>query len=112
MYTFLKTAYPQNFEDGNEFDVACGDGWRDLILWAIQRMVAADPNLRVLQIKEKFGSLVISAESQNEDVWRVMEEAEALSVKVCESCGDPGELVPRRHVTLCVACQGVEGALS
>ena len=102
----IKAAYPEAFEDLFEFGFACDEGWRDLILWAVARMVSADPKIRIHQIKEKFGGLRIYTGSDSEDAWRVAQEAELLSVRICEHCGQPGALITSRSrwVTLCDDC--------
>lgn len=102
----IKAAYPEAFKDLFEFGFACDEGWRDLILWTLARMVSADPKIRVHQIKEKFGELRIYSSSDNEDACRAGREATALSVRICEHCGQPGALITSRPrwVTLCDDC--------
>jgi hypothetical protein len=102
----IKATNPEAFQELFEFGFDCGKGWRDLILWALARMVAADPDLRVHQIKEKFGELRINVQTQagNEEVWRVIDEAQALSRHTCEICGQPGVWFDGRAITRCEDC--------
>lgn len=103
----IKAAYPEAFKDLFEFGISCDEGWRDLILWALARMVAADPKIRIHQIKEKFGELLIyTAGTDSEEAWQASQEAKALSVRICEHCGQPGALITFRSglVTLCDDC--------
>ena len=81
----IKATYPEAFEELFEFGFACDEGWRDLIMWALARMVAADPKIRIHQIKEKFGELrIYTAESNSDEVWQAAQDATALSVRICE----------------------------
>ena len=102
--TEIKAAYPEVFQELIQYGFDCGSGWRDVILWALARMVAADPNVKVHQIKEKFGWLRINPQTDCEEVWRIVKEAEGLSQRICEVCGQPGTLFENRGITRCDAC--------
>ena len=79
-----------------------GDGWRDLVELALTRIAGAAATqppgaLRVVQIKEKFGTLrlyldfpVPSAVAAR--VTEAVELAEARSACTCETCGAVGRL--------------------
>jgi hypothetical protein len=47
----------------------------------------------IADIKEKFGALRVYCDNSNHDCENYILFAEALSTKVCEQCGNPGELV-------------------
>jgi hypothetical protein len=77
----------------------CGDGWFQLRFDLASQLVALEPpeaDLHVNQVKETFGGLrfytrsVLSAVSQ-----QCIEDAEAQSFTICESCGAPGTLQSR-----------------
>lgn len=80
---------------------AVGDGWRDIVETAIARVAAASTghDVRIEQIKQKFGSLRIywtCADGVPQDVSLNLEEAvaraEARSECTCETCRSPGRL--------------------
>ena len=102
----IKAAYPEVFRELDEFGFACDEGWGDLIQWALAKMVVADPGVRVLQIKEKFGMLCIYADSDNPEVHEFCRDAEAISARICERCGNPGghQVDQGRIKTLCEIC--------
>lgn len=57
----------------------------------------------VYQIKEKFGGLRFNCHGGDEYVQGAISVIEALSVKVCEECGSPGEAT--RQGWIKVLCQ-------
>jgi hypothetical protein len=77
----------------------CGDGWRDLLERACDRIEAAlaGGTFGASQIKEKFGSLrfywhgEVSAEAMA-GITEAIELAEARSACTCEECGEEGRL--------------------
>jgi hypothetical protein len=94
--------------------ITCNDGWFDLIdtlCATLDRLVvdrtqrraqAGLPeeanNIRVVQIKEKFGSLrfyvagVPASGDEPNAVYTAIWLAETLSSRICESCGAPAKL--------------------
>jgi hypothetical protein len=107
----VKAAYPEAFRELFRYGFDCGPGWRDLILWALAGMVAADPLVQIHQIKQKFGSLRINPQSDSDEVWRLSSEAEARSLHICELCGQPGAFREGRYVTRCDGCTGKPEAI-
>lgn len=83
-----------------------GDGWRDLIETAANRIanaIAAEPDAAVtlVQVKQKYGTLRVywhgkslSAEAE-QVVQDAVARAEARSACTCEFCGRPGVLHSR-----------------
>lgn len=81
------------------------DGWQGLIeaaLHEVSEIVGGPegaPDLRIIEVKEKFGQLRIYVnygdmpEAQREAVHAILREAEERSADVCEVCGAPGKLV-------------------
>jgi hypothetical protein len=80
-----------------------GDGWRDLVQRAIERIAAAVSEapdcLRITQIKEKFAAIRIYwwggpgfTDVMAAAVEEAIELAEARSACTCEQCGEPGRL--------------------
>ncbi len=82
---------------------AVGDGWRELVETAVSRIaaaIAAAPSgtVKIVQIKEKFGTLRAYRRSSGLDdaVKHAVDEAAALaaarSACTCERCGAEGRL--------------------
>jgi hypothetical protein len=68
------------------------------------------PVIQAAQIKEKFGGLRFYTTSTNDYVRGVIDAAEALSLRTCETCGAPGK--PRNDgwiKTLCDVHAKAEG---
>jgi 5'(3')-deoxyribonucleotidase len=83
--------------------IECDIGWFDIIDEALKGILEIayeeDDNIQVVQIKEKFGGLRIyyDLESEiDEDRVRRLEDivynAESLSYKTCEVCGEEGKV--------------------
>jgi len=97
------------------FGFECGDGWFDLLNGLSEKIDAIFqksglPNEeypKAVQVKEKFGGLRFYIEGMSnaifDEVYKVIDEAEAASLKICEQCGEPGEIRDDRSwiVTLC-----------
>lgn len=78
----------------------CGDGWADILdrlFFGIENRIKdlgqdiGSSNLRILQIKEKFGELRFYYQS-NIDFSDLIEAAVEESARTCEECGKPGAL--------------------
>ena len=81
----------------------CGDGWFDLINGLCEKIDAIfqksgltqDEYPKAVQVKEKFGGLRFYMEGMNnaifDEVYKVTDEAEEASLKICEKCGKPDE---------------------
>ena len=61
------------------------DGWID-ILDTLSIYLAKNPEIRVVQVKEKFGSLRFYADNTTELEDTLIDFAEALSIKTCVGC--------------------------
>lgn len=72
------------------FDVQVG--WYPLIKDLINDLIKLGWNKQVCQVKEKFGGLRFYINSASDDVHKRISEAENLSYKTCEICGEKGEL--------------------
>jgi len=81
---------------------SCNDGWFDII-WdlssklepLIQKFIDENPTAevhpRASQVKEKFGGLRFYMTHASDEIRELIGEAEALSYKTCENCGNPGK---------------------
>ena len=91
------------------FGFECGDGWFPLLDQLSSDITALDKRdgseTIAVQVKEKIGGLRFYIEGGTGAVWKAIEEAEALSERTCEMCGEPGKLRGKGWVsTLCDAC--------
>lgn len=88
------------------FGIECGDGWNGLIhdtLTRLQKMVECAPDLdiRIAQVKEKFGGLRIYVTMECDDrvvadiVYAILHDAESASSNICEVTGAYGDLCKR-----------------
>jgi len=83
--------------------IECGDGWFDIIRAACRELeykknlIELESEQRekvyVSQIKEKFGTLTIYAESGLDWVSEISSLAAKCSQEICEACGGPGAKV-------------------
>jgi len=75
-----------------------GNGWHDLIIDLHKKLVMLDPDYKIIQIKEKFGSLryyyttEVTQSAVKEAMQRYVAQAETLSKNICESCGGKSEI--------------------
>jgi hypothetical protein len=84
--------------------IDCRAGWRQVVVFVLDRLEAeilAQPidrrdSYRIVQIKEKLGRLTVYLASKpTEAMWAAISEASDQSSRVCEVCGEPGELAER-----------------
>ena len=93
-----------------------GDGWFDII-WnlssklepLIQKFIDENQDTelypKAAQVKEKFGGLRFYMTCGSDEIFDLINEAEALSYKTCEECGKPGEARATGWIhTLCDYC--------
>jgi hypothetical protein len=101
--------------------ISCDAGWFELIVDLDAALSALDPDYRVEQVKEKFGTLryYCTPSSEDADVWCRFDDlvrvAEDRSAETCERCGRPGRLCRssmRWLKTLCRDCAAANGYVS
>lgn len=90
----FKNKYPLAY---NHQVASCPEGWLKLlepVLEKIQRFNESNPKNQILftTIKEKYGTLNIYVNFLTDDIDDEIEKAEALSEKMCETCGKEGTL--------------------
>ena len=67
-----------------------GPGWKDLIETCFN--ACFEYNVRVSQVKEKYGGLRFYVGGAPREVHDIIDECERLSYTICEVCGKPGKL--------------------
>lgn len=108
--------YPLIFADRNKtiqqscmgWGFLCGDGWFDLIDTLCERLQFwtdrnGAPQIVAVQVKEKWGELCFHVRGGGEEQYGMITMAEALSARICEECGCPGQTLVSgtRHLTRC-----------
>lgn len=73
--------------------------WDDLVIKMVSELQSKHPNIRFLQIKEKFGQLRVYVSSKNDEaeidydsINEVISEYEKLSTQICQVCGSKEEV--------------------
>jgi hypothetical protein len=97
IYNDCKLLFPADKEDERIYGFECSDGWFDLISTlceSINRELEYDKELKVsvVQVKEKFGGLRFYTHGGNPKVDGMITLAETLSYRICETCGNKGEI--------------------
>lgn len=104
----LKASFPELFQDISPWGFGCESGWEILLTQLCGRLDAlALLELRVVQVKEKYGTLRFYVHGSTDEVQAMIRQAEAESAKTCEWCGAPGQMreSERRYfLTLCPPC--------
>lgn len=68
-----------------------GPGWHRLLDGLAAKLgETAGPDLRVTQIKEKFGYLTVYLDGAKAEERRIVGAVEGESGLICEECGEPG----------------------
>lgn len=96
----LAMDYPHLFPQGADgITIFCGDGWFNIIyqlcgeIMSILHTLPQLPYMKIIQIKEKFGTLrFYTCGYHNAVVARLVGIAEDKSYNVCELTGEPGLL--------------------
>ncbi|MEO7200215.1 MAG: hypothetical protein ABIY56_08375 [Dokdonella sp.] len=104
---FRSLSWPQS---SMQRGIECGDGWYELIDTVCSNLMSeVDPAqanpVVIVQIKRKFGGLRIYLRGGSERQHGMVQLANALSQRLCESCGAPASLliVGRTYRTRCAA---------
>lgn len=77
------------------FEFECGDGWLGLLdgtMFLIKKNSEENGvQIKLVQVKEKFGRLRIYFQGGDEYTRTVVDMAEFVSEEICELCGSPGD---------------------
>lgn len=110
-------SYPAFFPDfrGDEsktclaFGLAIDDGWANLFETLCNDIHALNPSdFYWTQVKEKFGGLRAYYSGGDEQISKLVQEAEDRSYKICELCGSQNEVSATGRgwiKTLCSKCR-------
>lgn len=107
-----------NEKCGFPMPCSCGDGWFDLIynickeLQEYYKSIGANINeLRILQIKEKWGTLSFYIGNYYGEANKIIEKYKKISEITCECCGAEGTIKHRGSWlrTLCNKCGTEKG---
>lgn len=87
--------YPRMFPRGFYFE--CLVGWYDLLDSLCHRLQEQTdrhgaPQIEVIQIKEKFGTLRFYVGTANDSQSALIDQAESLSALTCDMCGTSATL--------------------
>lgn len=93
--------YPKLYEECYDFSPSVG--WLSLIREMSERL--KDTNVKVVQVKSKFGGLRYYVNGTTSENYLIITKAETASYHICEDCGEPGTTRPGGWVmTLCDSC--------
>ena len=115
----LITAYPGIFEElarpssGGSWSIGCGDGWFDLLdtlCLNIQNYFGYtmddELELVVTDIHREDGGMRFCVEGGDNYIMGLIDMAETMSARMCEECGERGEMDMEgcTTTTLCEVC--------
>jgi hypothetical protein len=77
----------------------CCDGWFQLLYdlsQKLEELILKMPEdersaIRASQVKEKYGTLRFYMTLETDEMYKAIQEAEKLSARTCEECGEPGK---------------------
>jgi len=95
--------------EGYNRSIGCAKGWYGLIIELERELAALDPNFRVLEVTEKYGTLrwdFDCAPAVYDAMAALVDQAESASERTCERCGGAAALVEHDgwYATLCPSC--------
>jgi len=92
------------------FGCECGDGWYQILDELLGKLSQYE-FLYLAQVKEKFATLRVYVDMDTQSgkipaaVDKYIDEANKKSTKICETCGQPGEIRKGAWLkTLCDKC--------
>ena len=83
--------FPEMYSDCFDYDFSIGEGWYKIVYKLTEEINRIDKNVKVLQVKEKFGELRFYISIPNEktvdEIYTLIKKAVDESSKTCEFCG-------------------------
>jgi len=114
----LTTAYPRIFTElarpssGGDWNIGCGDGWFDLldtlclnIQNYFEYTMDEDLDLVVTDIHCERGGMRFFTDGGDDYIMGLIHMAETMSARMCEECGERGEIDIEGRTTLCEVCK-------
>lgn len=91
----IRQKCPKLYRNGIIFE--CAHGWYDIIdelSVKIENILEKYENddMYAIQVKEKYGTLRFYMSCETNEIVELIDEAEALSSQVCETCGAPAKM--------------------
>lgn len=86
----LREKFPSLFKN---IVFECGDGWYDILEDLAFNIKRIDVDCEVKQVKEKFGLLRVYVNSDFEEVYDLIHDAENKSKNICEKCGSDKDVI-------------------
>lgn len=83
-------------------------GWHDLYEKLMEQLEQVNPDLRIIQAKQKFGALRVYVDPFDEQAYPLIDEATKASGRMCEECGAAGQITVYNgyYAALCPTHQG------
>lgn len=69
-----------------------GGGWAHLINQVFDTLDRIKGSVKIVQVKEKYAGLRVYTDYVNDELDKVIRDAERESLKTCETCGKPGKV--------------------
>ena len=69
-----------------------GAGWAQLVQEVFSKMEQLGNNIKIVQVKEKYGGLRIYTNVMHDEFEKVILDVERRSYTICDTCGVPGKL--------------------
>jgi hypothetical protein len=118
----LSSTFPTLFANNSRrrMEIACLDGWYDLIYKTCTEIMFylnsplgehLRDNFRIVQIKEKVGSLRIYINMACQPAHDIINKYSKLSEKTCEFCGKEGQIKSHNGwlKAVCKSCEKEQG---
>lgn len=116
LFDKLDAEFPQYFAFVKEhFGIECNSGWFDIIHEMCVKLKAllvnpGDEGFTFHQVKEKFGELRVYPSRSTPEIEKILDEAVAKSLTVCEVCGSTTDVKTQSKYgwisTECAVCYG------
>jgi hypothetical protein len=116
----LSNTFPNMFNNNRRIEMSCNDGWYNLIYKACTELAfylnsplgeGLRDRFRIIQIKEKFGSLRMYTNPENEVIYEIISKYSEISEKTCEFCGKEGQIKSHNGwlKAVCKSCENEQG---
>jgi hypothetical protein len=80
--------FPDREAITSRYYFSVGDGWLlTIIKPLIEELIAAGWDKKILQVKEKFGTLRFYIPEESDEIYKIIEKYEELTENTCEICG-------------------------